>query len=34
MIKEEMQKNNYYNLSNLKEVMTYAEGFDSVGAPD
>ncbi|WP_318846981.1 hypothetical protein [Chryseobacterium sp. JV558] len=33
-LKEEMQKNNYYNLSNLKEAMTYAEGFDSVGAPD
>ncbi|MFS4431068.1 hypothetical protein [Chryseobacterium sp. S90] len=33
-LKEEMQKNNYYNLSNLKEVMAYAEGFDSVGAPD
>ncbi|WP_145953286.1 hypothetical protein [Chryseobacterium indologenes] len=33
-LKEEMQKNNYYNLSNLKEVISYAEGFDSVGAPD
>jgi hypothetical protein len=33
-LKEEMQKNNYYNLFNLKEVITYAEGFDSVGAPD
>lgn len=33
-LKEEMQKNNYYNLPNLKEAMTYAEGFDSVGAPD
>lgn len=33
-MKEEMQKNNYYNLPNLKEVMSYAEGFDSVGAPD
>ncbi|WPO92261.1 hypothetical protein [Chryseobacterium sp. HR92] len=33
-LKEEMQKNNYYNLSNLKEVINYAEGFDSVGAPD
>ncbi|MGR3856535.1 hypothetical protein [Chryseobacterium indologenes] len=33
-LKEEMQKNNYYNLPNLKEVISYAEGFDSVGAPD
>ncbi len=33
-LKEEIQKNNYYNLPNLKEVMSYAEGFDSVGAPD
>jgi len=33
-MKEEMQKNNYYNLPNLKEVINYAEGFDSVGAPD
>ena len=33
-LKEEMQKNNYYNLSNLKEIISYAEGFDSVGAPD
>lgn len=33
-LKEEMQKNNYYNLPNLKEIINYAEGFDSVGAPD
>lgn len=33
-LKEEMQKNNYYGLPNLKEVISYAEGFDSVGAPD
>ncbi|PJJ67636.1 hypothetical protein [Chryseobacterium geocarposphaerae] len=33
-MKEEMQKNNYYNLPNLKEVINYAEEFDSVGAPD
>lgn len=33
-LKEEMQRNNYYSLSNLKEVISYAEGFDSVGAPD
>lgn len=33
-LKGEMQKNNYYNLPNLKEVISYAEGFDSVGAPD
>ena len=33
-LKEEMQINNYYNLPNLKEVVSYAEGFDSVGAPD
>ncbi|MEJ5049935.1 hypothetical protein WH221_08840 [Chryseobacterium culicis] len=33
-LKEEMQRNNYYGLPNLKEVINYAEGFDSVGAPD
>lgn len=33
-LKEEMQRNNYYGLPNLKEVISYAEGFDSVGAPD
>jgi len=33
-LKEEMQRNNYYGLPNLKEIISYAEGFDSVGAPD
>lgn len=33
-LKEDMQRNNYYGLPNLKEVISYAEGFDSVGAPD
>jgi hypothetical protein len=30
----EYKKNNYYGLSNLKEMIDYANKFDSVGAPD
>jgi hypothetical protein len=33
-LKDEILKNNYYNLPNLKDLISYAEGFDSVGAPD
>lgn len=29
-----IKKNNYYNLSNLRMALNYAEQFDSVGAPD
>lgn len=33
-VKQEYQKNNYYNLPNLKAMIEYADMFDSVGAPD
>ncbi|SDG64621.1 hypothetical protein SAMN05421825_3752 [Epilithonimonas hungarica] len=33
-VKQEYQKNNYYNLPNLKAMVDYADMFDSVGAPD
>ena len=33
-VKQEYQKNNYFNLTNLKSMIEYADEFDSVGAPD
>ncbi|KUJ55384.1 hypothetical protein AR686_13495 [Chryseobacterium aquaticum subsp. greenlandense] len=33
-VKQEYQKNNYYNLPNLKAMIEYADMFDSVGAPN
>ena len=33
-VKQEYQKNNYYNLPSLKAMVEYADMFDIVGAPD